>query len=234
MSKILCIETSTDVCSVCIAIEGKPHGLREFKEFKHSSHLLPLILESIEVAGIQKSGLDAISLSKGPGSYTGLRVGASTAKGLAYALDIPLISIDTLTALANGIVRGKNEIDENLVIISMIDARRDEVYAAIHDCHLNILKPTHPLILDSEFQKSLPADQQIIICGNGAKKANHYCNLNQNISIHPTECTAENLCTLSKDTFEKSQFENLDRFEPNYLKPPRITKPKSPLLKDAN
>ena len=104
---------------MCISSGGDVIGLREFKEFRHSSHLLPLILESIEASDFQKEDLDAICLSKGPGSYTGLRVGASTAKGLAFALDIPLIAIDTLTSLANGLIMKHGIHDSDALIMPM-------------------------------------------------------------------------------------------------------------------
>lgn len=231
IKKILCIETSTDVCSVCICFGEEILGLREFKAFKHSSHLLPLILESIEASGVNKKELDAICISKGPGSYTGLRVGASTAKGLAFALDIPLIAIDTLKSLANTLLIKKNVKESNIVIMPMLDARRNEVYTAQYDIHLNELLPTQPMILNHYFIDQLSKQNEYYLCGNGSFKAEELCKNLQNTKIITTQCTSEGLCSLAKEAYDKNDFVSLDHFEPNYLKPPNITKPKSPLLK---
>lgn len=231
---ILCIETSTDICSVCLSVDGKVQVLNEFKEFRHSSQLLPLILSVLDKSSIDKTQLDAICISKGPGSYTGLRVGASTAKGLSFALDIPLIAIDTLTSLANGIIINEGISDSDSLIMPMIDARRDEVYAALYNSNLEVMKSTHPLILNETFSDGFSDLKRLIVCGNGAEKAREHCENVQNITILPSECTAQSLCTLAERAFRNKDFVNLDNFEPNYLKPPRITKPKSPLLKGAN
>jgi len=229
-TKILCIESSTDICSVCISVNGKSVGLKEFKDFKHSSHLLPLILNSLEESDIDKKSLHSICLSKGPGSYTGLRVGSSTAKGLAFALDIPLIAIDTLKALANGLITNIGLNDNDVIVMPMIDARRDEVYTAKYSTSLDCILPIQPLILDHFFLDHLDHHHRIYLCGNGVQKATSICEGHSNVMILPTQCSAQDLCSLSQLAYDQNLFETLDHFEPNYLKPPKITKPKSPLI----
>ncbi|MEE9371850.1 MAG: tRNA (adenosine(37)-N6)-threonylcarbamoyltransferase complex dimerization subunit type 1 TsaB [Saprospiraceae bacterium] len=231
---ILCIETSTDVCSVCISRDDEIMGLNEFKEFRHSSHLLPLILSSLEEAGMPQSDLDAICISKGPGSYTGLRVGASTAKGWAFALDLPLLGIDTLLSLANGLLLAQREIPPHSVIMPMIDARRNEVYTSLYTLGLECLFPTQPMILDESFLDFISEERDYYICGNGAHKAAVLTQNMNNVHIIPTEATAHSLCALSQKSYSKKAFEILDHFEPNYLKAPNITKSKSQLQIKAN
>ena len=221
-TKILCIESSTEVCSVCLAINGQSEVVKELEDFKHSSYLLPLIIETIEEAKISKKELNAVAFSKGPGSYTGLRVGASTAKGLAFGLDLPLITIDTLQALASGV---KKESSPETVIVPMIDARRNEVYTAMFDAELNFILPTRSLIIDTHLEEFIEGKSHIIFCGNGAHKVK--TNVMGKMETVETKCTASNLAALSFDLYQNEIFEELDHFEPNYLKPPNITKPKA-------
>ena len=229
-TKIICIETSTEICSVCVAVDGELQTIKELREFKHSSHLLPLIMSCLKDSKIKKEDLHAISLSKGPGSYTGLRVGASTAKGLAFGLDIPLIAIDTLKALAIGLIENEEIDSSTSIVMPMIDARRNEVYTAQYSSGLKSFRSTHPLILDETFKTQIKDHNSVIICGNGAHKATTICRDMPNIRIIPTSCRAQNLCTLSHSSYSQNEFEVLDHFEPHYLKPPKIARPKSPLV----
>jgi len=200
---------------VCIAIE-------EVKGFKHSSKLSPMILELLSNSGIKRKEIDAVAISKGPGSYTGLRVGASTAKGWAFGLDVPLIAINTLHTLASSI----QNLSEGELIAPMIDARRNEVYTALFDSDLNKLKPTHSFILDNGISPLISDDNtKCTICGNGAFKAQPF--ESSLIKVVPSECSARYLTLLSYKSYLNAEFEALDHFEPFYLKPPNIAKPKS-------
>jgi len=220
---ILCIESSSDICGVCLTRDGEVIIEKELIGYKHSSHLLPLMIEVLEGANLSKNDLDAVALSKGPGSYPGLRVGGSTAKGWAFGLDIPLIAIDTLQALASGV-----EADTGDMIMPMIDARRNEVYTALYNHHLELVKEVTPLIIDEAFNEFIPTEGQLILCGNGAFKAEEY--KSNRIRIEETVCSARYLSELSYNYYLEERFENLTHFEPFYLKPPKIGKPKSPLL----
>ena len=146
MAIILNIETATKNCSVSISSNGEILSLKELNEgkFSHAEKLHSFILEVIQDAGLKMRDLDAISISKGPGSYTGLRIGVSAAKGLCYALDKPLISVPTLEIMALQVPLGKNEL-----VIPVLDARRMEVYSGVFDHHYNQILGTEAKIIDT-------------------------------------------------------------------------------------
>src|ERR1700761_7507521 len=145
---ILQIETATTVCSVALAKDGVVLAYRQIDERNiHAEIITIFINELIAEAGIQYKSIDAIAVSSGPGSYTGLRIGISTAKGLCYALDKPLIAVETLAAMADGIRAEENSYQQTL-LCPMIDARRMEVYTAVFDAAGNIIKPTAAEIID--------------------------------------------------------------------------------------
>ena len=147
MSLIVSIDTSTKVCSVALHKEGKLLGLSElFTEKSHSGMLTTLVENVVKQAGYELSQLDAIAVAKGPGSYTGLRIGVSTAKGLSFALDKPLIAVGTLAMMANGYMQ--KHPNYGGLICPMIDARRMEVYTTIFDLSLNVITPTEAKIID--------------------------------------------------------------------------------------
>ena len=145
---ILCLETSTSVCSVALNESCCTLALRESeKQNAHSEKITTFIKEVMDTASIDYPQLDAVAVSKGPGSYTGLRIGVSTAKGICYAADVPLMAIDTLEAMAYGMKEKLgSQIGKNDLLIPMIDARRMEVYAAIFDANLNKIEDTAALI----------------------------------------------------------------------------------------
>lgn len=224
MANILCIETATEICSVCISVNGTPVGLIESSEpYSHSSQLTSLIIESMASSGLQFSDLDAIAVSSGPGSYTGLRVGFSTAKGLCFGLDIPFIGIDTLESMASSasLLIGKEEF-----IFSSIDARRLEVYAAIYDQKMETIMEGQPVILDQfPLDSYLKPGAKIHLCGNGSEKTSEQL---KEFEINKLEirCSAKHMTNLSQNAFKSANFSNLAYFSPNYLKPPGVTKPK--------
>lgn len=210
---ILNIETSTKNCSVSLAKEGKTVVIKEIAEqnFTHSEKLHLFIDELIKKTGISYKDLNAVALSKGPGSYTGLRIGTSTAKGLCFALDIPLIAIDSLEILAKQV-----NLNDRL-IIPMIDARRMEVYTAVFDQNQNKISETEALIVDeNSFDK---ITQKACFIGDGAEKCKNI--LQRENFIFLTEIiypSANEMSELSYQKFQQKAFEDTAYFEPFYLK----------------
>jgi tRNA threonylcarbamoyladenosine biosynthesis protein TsaB len=217
MALILCIETATEICSVAIAKDGQTIALAEDKlGNNHASLLHILVQKALDIAGITLQNLNAIAVSKGPGSYTGLRVGVSSVKGYCYALQIPMIAINTLQSLANGYLT--NNPDYKGLICPMIDARRMEVYCALFDNQLAEILHTQAKIIDEHsFQEEL-IKNEIVFIGNGAEKCNgkfEYPNSNFEFGY---VCNASFMSSLAQEAFDKKQFEDVAYFEPFYLK----------------
>ena len=177
MSYILNIETSTTNCSVSISNKGNLILENEINDgnYTHSTKLHSLISNLIEKSKISLSKISAIAISKGPGSYTGLRIGTAAAKGLCYALDIPLIAISTLKILAN-----KLKV-QNGLIVPVMDARRDEVYSAVFDSKLNIIKKPKPEIIQNNSFLDIAKKGKIYLVGSGQEKCNRIINDNPNL-----------------------------------------------------
>ena len=227
MPKFLLLETATEVCSVGISENNQLLALAESKEqYTHVSKITILIEECLKQTGLELSELDAIAVSRGPGSYTALRVGTATAKGICYALEKPLLAIDTLESLA----RASNESSEEKVLYApMIDARRQEVYTAFFDSNFNVLQEAHPLILtETTFAEYLEEGFQIITSGNGAEKCQSIVK-NTAIQYEKIVCSAAHLVKLAKERYANKAFEDLAYYAPFYLKPPNITTPKKNL-----
>ena len=172
MAYILNIETSTTNCSVALSKNGTVVGLKEDNslEYSHAERLHVYIDEVLKTAKVSKDQLEAIAISKGPGSYTGLRIGVSAAKGLCYALSLPLISIPTLEALAHQVE------NPNGVVVAMLDARRLEVYSAIYDGNFQETRTTEAEIITSESYRELLESSAVYFIGNGGRQnqsANH-------------------------------------------------------------
>lgn len=221
MTRILLIETATRVCSVGVASEHQIIGLREEKsmQYSHSSHLTGFVQDCVQEAGITFQQLDAVAVSKGPGSYTGLRIGVSAAKGLCYALDIPLISVNTLHSMAEVAVKSLKEEDEKPdFLVPMIDARRMEVYNAVFDRSAGMIRETMAEIIDENaFEKYLQKGR-VLFFGDGAPKCREVIkHLNASIvdTIYPG---VEGLQREAIEKFGKQQFEDTAYFEPFYLK----------------
>ena len=212
MARLLCIETATTNCSVTIAIDG---GIVLLKEdynntYSHAEKLHLFIREAVAEAKLELKDLDAIVISKGPGSYTGLRIGVSAAKGLCYSLDIPLISVETLEALAQ-------QVHEDTLIIPMLDARRMEVFSAIYSADKSVLRTTQAQILDeSSFEAEL-ASGIVTFIGNGVNKFEEICN-HPNARFVDALPSAKDMVTIAEAKFENSKFEDVAYFEPYYLK----------------
>lgn len=216
MARILSLETATTNCSVSVSIDGNVVALLEENSanYSHSEQLHIFIDKALHNASLTFSDLDAIAVSKGPGSYTGLRIGVSAAKGLCYALNLPLISIATLKSMANQL-----KLREDAVAIPVLDARRMEVYSAVFDSNLNEIRETRAEIIDEDsFNEYLEA-KQIYIVGSGAQKCE------ETLSKHPNLIFDQNLIPSAKEMAELSfkkyrsnDFENVAYFEPYYLK----------------
>ncbi|MEM6526432.1 MAG: tRNA (adenosine(37)-N6)-threonylcarbamoyltransferase complex dimerization subunit type 1 TsaB [Bacteroidota bacterium] len=225
MAPILSIETSTTVCSVAIHDDGKIKASSTYYIDKsHSTVLIPTIDTLIIRSGYDKSDLSAVALSKGPGSYTGLRIGTSTAKGLCFALDIPLIAVGTLEGLAKQVAPF---LDLDVRLCPMLDARRMEVYTCILDNDLSVVKDVHPAIIDdTSFKKELDGSK-VVFFGNGAHKCREVIKHQNAIFIDGIEPSAEEIGYLAYTKFQESAFEDLAYFEPFYLKEFRATVPKA-------
>lgn len=228
MALILNIETSTDVCSVCLARDGQVQDIRETNEaYSHNEVIANFIEDLLKSNGIHIKELDAISISGGPGSYTALRIGASTAKGICFALDIPLISVDSLKVIAN---RSKHHCGVGGVIVPMIDARRKEVYQSVFDQNLNTIEALSPLILDSDSYSSLHEYEEIVFCGNGAEKAKDILSIKNSVFL-PTNSSSIGMVTLSEEKYKNNLFEDLIHYEPNYFKGANINVQKKNILR---
>ncbi|MDP1728377.1 MAG: tRNA (adenosine(37)-N6)-threonylcarbamoyltransferase complex dimerization subunit type 1 TsaB [Bacteroidota bacterium] len=218
MNLILCIETSTEVCSVALAQNGKTIGLLHIEQGnEHASKLNGLVQELLLKAGYGLNQLDAVAVCKGPGSYTGLRVGVSAAKGFCYALDIPLIAIDSLTSLAAYFVQ-HNNLDQNALLIPMIDARRMEVYTAVFNQKLNMLAPIEAKVIGQDSFTELLNRQELVFFGNGAEKCKANITHKNAVFVDGIHCSASGLCLLANEAFINNSFENVAYFEPYYLK----------------
>lgn len=228
MANILNIETSTDVCSVALTSEGAVLEHREdYSGRNHATMLSGFIEEMMKYATSREIKIDAVAVSIGPGSYTGLRIGLSEAKGLAFGLGVPLIGIDTLKLLCVSVMFS-NFIDEDTLFIPMIDARRMEVFSGVYDLALNEVEQPKPEILTPEsYSKSISSGKQVIILGNGSDKAVDvlaYPNVRHIKGIKPV---AVDMLALSELAFRRQEFIDVAYSTPNYLKEFQTTTPKA-------
>nr|WP_321234348.1 tRNA (adenosine(37)-N6)-threonylcarbamoyltransferase complex dimerization subunit type 1 TsaB [uncultured Psychroserpens sp.] len=223
MSLILSIETSTTNCSVSLSKQGETLVLKEDNNtnYSHAESLHVFIDSVLQIAEIKKSELDAIAVSKGPGSYTGLRIGVSAAKGLSYALNIPLISVSTLKALACQV-----QIDDGL-IVPMLDARRLEVYSAIYDHSHQLIRTIEAQILDENAFLDYLEKGHVYFIGNGVDKTKTLINHSNAKFINSKLPSAKEMSALAYEKYKKSDIEDVAYFEPFYLKDFIALKPKS-------
>lgn len=220
MATILCIETATPVCSIALVQNGIVIYLEETAVSQsHVASLMEFVNRSLISAGISLKTIDAVAISKGPGSYTGLRIGVSTAKGLCYALDKPLIGLGTLKCMAIGMMRISHQTVSAALFCPMIDARRMEVYTALFDTGLNEVAPvTAKIINESSFSEILP-NHIVYFAGDGAEKCRKLLEVHPNARFLEQEVvSAANMALISSDAYENSLFEDVAYFEPFYLK----------------
>ena len=226
---ILSIETATPVCSVALHSGGKLIGIHEtFTDKSHSSNLIPMIAELLSDKGMTYSDLNAVAVSKGPGSYTGLRIGVSTAKGICYARNIPLIGVSTLEALVRKVI---NEIGESDVYYCpMLDARRMEVYTMLVDHSGKIILPESAMIIEENSFNDIPDTQRIILFGPGSDKCREILSGRPNLFVTGGHrVSASSVGEVACTKYQNREFENTALFEPFYLKEYRTTVPKSRL-----
>jgi tRNA threonylcarbamoyladenosine biosynthesis protein TsaB len=223
LALILNIETATKVCSVALAKNGK---VISFKEeggtFSHAEKLTLFIQDIFEEAKLKLSDIDAVCISKGPGSYTGLRIGVSTAKGLCFSLDKPLLSINSLQSLAWG---AKQQIKKDALYCPMIDARRMEIFSAFYDLQNNEVRKTQADIINPESYRNY-LQQPLYFFGDGAEKCKEIFANNSNAKFIDLTCSATYMAELAEQKFNKQQFEDIAYFEPFYLKDFVATTPK--------
>ncbi|HET8838774.1 MAG TPA: tRNA (adenosine(37)-N6)-threonylcarbamoyltransferase complex dimerization subunit type 1 TsaB [Flavobacteriaceae bacterium] len=215
MPTILCLETATTNCSVALERNGNLLAVREDgdKNYSHAEKLHLFIQEVLNEAKLKPQELDAVAFSMGPGSYTGLRIGAAAAKGLCFSLDIPLISVSTLFSLAIQI-----EIPENAVVVPMLDARRMEVYSAVFDSNGKQIRETRAEILnENSFSDYLNAEK-VYFLGNGVEKFQQLMEHPNAVFVLDKFPSARQMLFEAEEKFSKNQFEDVAYFEPFYLK----------------
>lgn len=226
MALILSIETGTDVCSVALSNNGELMALRESDEGRdHARKVAIFVDELLRETGVQPDDLDAVAVGKGPGSYTGLRIGVSFAKGLCYALDIPLIAVGSLDALTEvaredydaGIIDVEEYDWAQARLCPMVDARRMEVYAQVFDSEGHPLSDvTAEVVTEGSFSDMRCDDgHRFIIFGNGAKKCSEVLSDSILIDVAPS---ARGIVRLAEERFNCGEFEDIAYFEPFYLK----------------
>ena len=217
---ILCIESATTVCSVALTDNGNVVAFREHNEgFSHAEKLTVFISEVLAEVKIAVKDLDAVAVSSGPGSYTGLRIGVSVSKGLCLSVNIPLISISTLEAIAYGVVEQIKSNDNNILLCPMIDARRMEVYCSLYENDLRVLQETSASIITGDFLSDIRKGKLIYYFGDGAEKCRPILDLIPEFKYFPDVFPSSKfMARLALKKFRKRGFENLALFEPFYLK----------------
>lgn len=227
--RLLLIETATEVCSVAVSHGDEVVCVREHTDgMEHARLITRLIAQVLEEIGGTLPMIDAVALSKGPGSYTALRIGASAAKGICYALDKPLIAVGTLQALAYASWQASGRIDA--FFVPMIDARRMDVYLAVYGPQAIPIEPPRPVTLQAHtFDELLEKGKPLVFAGNGAAKYRPLFThpLGRFLELHSS---AAHLAPLAVERYRAQQFESLAHFTPEYVKAPHITTPRKKLL----
>ncbi len=215
MAIVLNIETATKNCSVCLSSNDKILSLVEFNEgqFSHAEKLHSFILEVLKQSGKSMQDIDAIAVSKGPGSYTGLRIGVSAAKGLCFALDKPLISIPTLNVLSHIVDANQGDF-----IVPLLDARRMEVYSAVFDDNYKQIRETQAEVIDENSFSEYLNRGKVYLVGDGSAKCSEVIVHDNIVFLNDKFPSAKEMAKLSYDKFINDDFEDVAYFEPFYLK----------------
>ncbi|MDA3880446.1 MAG: tRNA (adenosine(37)-N6)-threonylcarbamoyltransferase complex dimerization subunit type 1 TsaB [Prolixibacteraceae bacterium] len=232
MAKILCIETSTEVCSVAISENGIITSVKEDTSgMNHSKMLTVFIDELLKENQLEATSFDAVAVSEGPGSYTGLRIGVSVAKGFCYGAGIPLIAVSPLQAMTYA-VREKfdNVFSENDLFIPMIDARRMEVYCAAFNVKSKQLTNTSAEIVDEHSFSEVLSSQKILFFGNGAEKCTTVLSSENAKYVQGIITSSKNMAKPAEEKFNNREFVDVAYFEPFYLKKFIAIKPKNNVL----
>ena len=225
MALILSIETGTDVCSVALANDGELMALRESDEGRdHARKVAVFVDELLRETGVQPDDLDAVAVGMGPGSYTGLRIGVSFAKGMCYALNIPLLAVGSLDALMEvaredfdaGIIDLEDDEWQSAYLCPMVDARRMEVYTRLFDAQGKALTDVSAEVVTADsFSEWRGSHRRFVIFGNGAKKCAELLSDAEYIEVAPS---ARGIVRLAEEAFNAGRVENIAYFEPFYLK----------------
>jgi len=231
---ILCLETSTSVCSVALCDSAGPADLKESSgEKSHASLLTVFIAELLEKAGLKANELEAVAVSKGPGSYTGLRIGVSTAKGIAYAASVPLIGVETTLSMFHGIddtLKKNHGPDNSSLFVPMLDARRMEVYYSILDAEGNTVKETAAEIIDENSFTEIPPQIKLIFFGDGAGKCRDIIRRENVVFADEFRISAAHMYQPAFKSLRQQNFEDIAYFEPFYLKDFITSRPKKNIL----
>ena len=224
---ILHIETATDVCSAALSRGAEVIGLKEEAGGNnHAKHLLPFVEEALKQGGCTVKDLDGVAVSVGPGSYTGLRIGVSTAKGIAYTAGIPVMAIGTLEGIARGAKAswtGSDDVQPQ--IVPMIDARRMEVFTSRYDFAMNMMEEVSSKIVDENTFAELLATQTVVFCGNGMPKCRELLSASPNARFVDAPVSARYLVPAALKKWQEQAFEDVAYFEPFYLKEYVAAKP---------
>lgn len=214
MALILNIETSTKNCSVTLAKDGVIVKAKEINtgNYSHAEMLHPFISEVFNNSSYLLSDLEAVAVGKGPGSYTGLRIGVSAAKGICFSLDIPLIAINSLQILANQVKT------DNGIIIPLIDARRMEVYAAVFDKNIENIRETKAEIINENSFQNFTKENKTFVLGDGAEKCKNIIHGKELIFLDNCHPSANDMTSISEQKYHSKDFEDVAYFEPFYLK----------------
>lgn len=218
MALLLNLDTATEIASICISLDGASIGYKQNEHKKeHASFVHLAIKEMLEEGGFKLEDFDAFSVTSGPGSYTGLRVGMAAVKGFCYAFSKPLIAVNTLEAMASAAldtIDNKNELD---ILCPMIDARRIEVFTALYDADLKTIFPPQPLVLDEKTFDYLLTERQITFFGSGSEKFQKM-KTGSSAMFKNVESNAKNLATLAERDFNRELFADVSYSQPQYFK----------------
>lgn len=230
MANILNIETSTNVCSVALSSNGMiVEHYENYEGNNHATLLSQFIKDALDSAHRRELPIDAIAVSIGPGSYTGLRIGLSQAKGLAFGLDLPLIGVNTLQLITVAAMF-QEFYDDDVLFAPMIDARRMEVYTALYNNSLDEIMPAQPLILDENSFSDYLQDHQLVFMGNGSDKAREVIKHHNARFINGIKPLAIDMMALSEKAFREARFIDIAYSTPLYLKDFQTTTPKKKVL----
>lgn len=232
MALILNIETATDVCSVALANNGKLVGLHENFEGREHSALLTVFIEKLlRQTETTISAIDAIAVSMGPGSYTGLRIGVSAAKGICYATDKPLIAVQTLQAMSRGFIKNFSLDESNAWFCPMIDARRLEVYTAFFNGKSEFESEISAQIINETSFLDTLEEKRVYFFGDGSEKCSEIIRHPHAIFTSGFKPSAQNMIELAQEAYQKDEFKDVAYFEPFYLKDFVATTAKNKIFK---
>ena len=217
MPLILNIETTSTICSVCLAKDGVLLDYRQDPQGNSHARVLTVFIEDLMKQNkLQLSDLDAVAVSAGPGSYTGLRIGTSVAKGLCYALNKPLIAVPTLLSMAGGMLAKVN--DKDAAYMPALDARRMDIYTAVFDAPGNEILSTRAVTVATAFEKELEQFERLFVSGSGAEKCKGFFTSERISYIDDVNSDAKLLIPISEEKALQRQYQDLAYYEPFYLK----------------